>query len=108
MAVLAGFMALLAAGCQTSGRGNWDDQVGAATYDDAVDELGPADQSAQLSDGAFVAQWLFRKGGDRLGHKILYGRGLSDIKDPSRFSDKYLNLTFGADGKLQSWRWSYK
>lgn len=96
------------AGCQTTGKVNWDDRVGASTYDEAVGELGPPDKSAKLSDGSLVAQWLYRKGEERLAHKILYGGGVSDLKEPARMSDKYLNLTFGADRKLQAWRWSYK
>ena len=107
-AVLLGGLTALTAGCQTTGKVDWDERVGTATYEEAVGELGSPDKSAQLSDGSLVAQWLYRKGEDRLAHKILYGGGPSDIKDPSRLSDKYLNLTFGGDRKLQSWRWSYK
>ncbi|MFT4590487.1 MAG: hypothetical protein ACI9VS_002004 [Candidatus Binatia bacterium] len=108
LAVLLGWLAMMVAGCQTTRKVNWDDRVGTATYSEALNELGPADKFAQLSDGSLVAQWLYRRGEDRLAHKLLYGGGPSDIKDTARLSDKYLNLTFGSDRKLRSWRWSYK
>lgn len=98
----------LLAGCQTTGSSDWEGRVGEATYADAVRELGQPERTVELSDGSRVAQWLHRKGEDRLAHKILYGGGPSDIKDEPRMSDKYLNLTFDQAGELLSWRWSYK
>ena len=100
--------ALIGSGCQTAGGSKWDKRIGEATFADAVSELGQPDRSVELSDGSLVAQWLHRKGEDRLTHKILYGGGPSDIKDGPRMSDKYLNMTFDRERKLTTWRWSYK
>lgn len=101
-------LACAAAGCKTGGGMNWDKEVGVATYADAVSRLGQPVREGELSDGSIVTQWLYQRGEDRLANKILYGSGPSDIKDGPRMSDKYLNMTFGPDRKLKSWRWSYK
>ncbi len=95
-------------GCRTTGGSDWDKRIGEATFADAVSELGQPERSVELSDGSLVAQWLHRKGEDRLAHKILYGGGPSDLKDEPRMSDKYLNMTFDQGRKLTAWRWSYK
>lgn len=107
MAVLAAVV-LCWSGCRTTGGSNWDKRIGEATFADAVGELGQPERSVELSDGSLVAQWLHRKGEDRLAHKILYGGGPSDLKDEPRMSDKYLNMTFDQGRKLTAWRWSYK
>ncbi len=107
-AVLAVAAVLCWSGCRTTGGSGWDKRIGEATFADAVGELGQPDRAVELSDGSLVAQWLYRKGEDRLAHKIFYGGGPSDLKDEPRMSDKYLNLTFDRGRKLSGWRWSYK
>ena len=98
----------LAVGCKTNKSTGWEGRAGVSTYVDAITELGQPVRSVELSDGSLVAQWLYRKAEDRMAHKILYGSGVSDLKDEPRMSDKYLNLTFGPDRVLRSSRWSSK
>lgn len=100
--------ACLSIGCQTDKGTGWEGRAGVSTYVDAITELGQPIKSVELSDGTLVAQWLHRKAQDRMAHKILYGTGVSDLKDEPRMSDKYLNLTFGPDRVLRSSRWSFK
>ena len=106
-------LAALLSACSTT-KIDWNSRVGVYTYDQAVVDLGPPDKSAKLSDGTVVADWLTRRGrsGGTMG--MYYGPAYYpryhgyypvapyDYDPPS--PDYFLRLTFGPDGKLQTWK----
>ena len=110
---------LLLAGC-ASHKIDWNSRVRAYSYDDAVRELGPPDKSAKLTDGSVVADWLTARGMRTAtayggmgyapyGPYGAYGYGgpgfvLVDPPSPDRF----LRLTFDPQGKLASWKRTYR
>lgn len=99
---------MLASGCATTPKPDWNQRIGAYTYDDAVRELGPSVASSQLQDGTRVADW-FLKYGSRVSFGLGSGAytGGSSIGVEQTISPPpkahFLRLTFGPDGKLQSW-----
>ncbi|MEP6664652.1 MAG: hypothetical protein ABJC04_13420, partial [Verrucomicrobiota bacterium] len=99
----AGVLALFLAGCMTA-KTNWETRVGHYTFDQAVLELGPPDRSAKLSDGRTVSEWLVYRGHGgsfRPYDPFLGGTGhYNDYSIPDRF----LRLTFSAEGKLEDWK----
>ena len=106
-------LAALLSACSTT-KIDWNSRVGVYTYDQAVVDLGPPDKSAKLSDGTVVADWLTRRGrsGGTVGmhygpayYPRYYGYypvAPYDYDPPS--PDYFLRLTFGPDGKLQTWK----
>src|SRR3990172_9124999 len=58
-------LATLFVGCATR-KMDWAGRVGSYTFDQAVLELGPPDKQAKLTDGTTVAEWLTRRGSNRL------------------------------------------
>ena len=111
---LQSVLVLLMAGCATS-RINWDARVGNYTYDQAVEEMGPPDKQATLTDGNIVAEWITHRssggtsigfglgggsygGGSGMGAGVGVGQSLGGSA-----SDRVLRLTFGTDKKLVSW-----
>jgi hypothetical protein len=98
---------LFACGCATA-RIDWDSRVGNYTYDQAVLELGPPDKESTLQNGIRVAEWMTRRG-------YAYSQP-SYFLDPYPYyaapappayfysPDFFLRLTFGADGRLLSWK----
>jgi hypothetical protein len=85
--------------------------VGNYTYDQAVQELGPPDKLAPLSDGGTVADWIkytssgsvsfgvgtgFYGGAVGVGHTV-----------PTGYNEKILRLTFDPDHKLVRWWKNY-
>jgi hypothetical protein len=104
----------LVQGC-ASKRIDWGGRIGTYSYDDAIRELGPPDKSAKLSDGFTVADWLTSRGSRTVttfGHEY-YGRGAYGmgpnmvVVDPP-MPDRFLRLTFDAQGKLASWQRAYR
>jgi hypothetical protein len=102
----------LLSACSTT-KVDWNSRIGTYTYDQALVDLGPPDKSAQLSDGGTVAEWLTRRGSSGSTMGMYYGRGYYPYyhgyygftpyySAPS--SDSFLRLTFGPDGKLQTWK----
>lgn len=98
---------LLFAACRST-RMDWGNRVGNYTYDEAVVELGLPDKMAMLSDQSKVAEWFSR--GDS-GMSVGLGTGISrgpvgaGVGVPVyRGSGSYLQLTFGPDGILRSWK----
>ena len=96
----------LMSGCATS-RINWDQRIGAYTFDQAVVELGPPDKDAMLTDGRRVAEWLTRRS-YAYSHPTYYldpypyyGAPIAPMYVYS--PDYFLRLTFDEDGYLQSW-----
>jgi hypothetical protein len=106
-------LCLLFAGCATN-KVDWNSRIGNYTYDQAITELGPPDKSAKLTDETTVAEWLTRRGYSGGSVGFAYGYGYPDryyypgpfyhhyYEPPS--PDYFIRLTFGPDGKLQSWR----
>ncbi|HXF09878.1 MAG TPA: hypothetical protein VN625_03775 [Desulfuromonadaceae bacterium] len=101
-------IALAFAGCATQ-KVNWQTRVGTYTYDQAIQDFGPPDKSAQLEDGSTVSDWMIRE-----GHTVIAPRpymspidgfgpasaGYSQTYIPSY----YMRLTFGPDKKLKEFK----
>jgi len=104
--LLAGLAFLV--GCVTSASKIWPARVGVYTYDQTVEELGPPDKEARLSDGTIVAEWLTRRGyTDAHVSRYwspYYGYPMYPLVTESRVPDFFLRLTFGPDGRLHDWR----
>jgi hypothetical protein len=105
-------IALTIGGCATQ-RVNWQSRVGNYTYDDAVREYGPADKHDQLTDGTLVADWIVRE-----GHAVTtpqpYLMGPDNmgpahpIFNSSYVPTYFMELTFGPDSKLKSYKNYYR
>ena len=113
-------LALLLVGCATKKpKVDWASRVGNYTYDQAVEELGPPDKQATLTDGNIVAEWVTRQssggssigfgiGGGSYGHSGGMGAGVGVSQSMGNSStDKVLRLTFGPDKKLVDWYKNY-
>jgi len=104
-------LGLVMAGCSSSKpKVDWNSRVGNYTYDQAVQELGPPDKSAKLSDGKMVAQWVTGHHSSGTGLSIgtgVFGGGggvgVSQGISSGNSYDSVLKLTFTAEGKLESW-----
>jgi hypothetical protein len=86
--------------------------VGHYTYDQAVLELGPPDKYAKVTDGTIVADWLTHRG-YTYSYAPYYYPGWYGPYYPGYWGsytspDYFLRLTFGADGKLQTWKYFYR
>ena len=111
-ALVFAMLSLVFAGCQTTPKVDWNSRVGNFTYDQAVEELGPPDKSATLSDGTTVAEWIKRSsGGVSFGFGTgFYGGGTGVGMGQTvgtGYGDKVLRLVFGPDKKLVSWSKNY-
>ena len=93
-------------GCKTPPV-DWDSRVGHYTYDQAVNDLGPPDRQARLSDGKAVYKWFvqppvtprFNSGMSYYGNN---GFGANQTIGAG-FNSQMLQLTFDTDGKLTAW-----
>ena len=95
--------ALLIAGCATYETA-WDHRVGAFTYNQAVNELGPPDQRATLADGQTEADWISRYSTGttaRVGTGFMSGP--SGAGAMSSYHQSTLRLTFGTNNVLTAW-----
>jgi hypothetical protein len=110
-----GLLAVLGTGC-ASRRVDWQARVGAYSYDDAVREMGPPEKSAKLSDGSMVADWITSRG---MRSSAVYGTGWhpyspyawgggGQVVVDQGTPDRFLRLTFDAQGKLASWKPIYQ
>jgi len=94
-------------GCATN-KINWNDRIGTYTYDQAVLELGPPDKQEKLTDGTVVAEWLTQRGRTAFvgggGYGYAGGRGYYGPSYIQGAPDYFVRLTFGAEGKLVSWK----
>jgi len=111
-APLAGlFLAASLAGCATQ-KIDWAARVAVYTMDQAIADYGPPDKQARLGDGTMVAEWLTRRGYHTTYVSGFYYNscwpGFYGPIYPSYMDsyspDYYLRLTFGADGKLKTWK----
>ena len=90
---------LLAMGCATR-RIDWPSRVGQYTYDEAVLELGPPENSAQLSDGRRVGDWLTARGRSTGGSFFIGRSGIVHHMPDAEGPDYYMRLTFDPEGRL--------
>ena len=101
--------ALVLAGCVTQ-KIDWSARVGNYTYDQAVMELGPPDKCAKLTDGTVVADWLKHHAQTIVAPEPYfappgcYFGPLTPMRTETCVPAQYLRLTFGADGKLKTWK----
>jgi hypothetical protein len=114
-------LALALVGCSTTKKPkvDWASRVGNYTYDQAVEELGPPDKQATLTDGGIVAEWIkqtstsgssigFGLGGGSYGGGSGMGAGVGVSQSMgSSTPGKVLRLTFGPDKKLIEWSKNY-
>jgi len=107
LATTCAVLALLSlTACKSTPKVDWNSRVGNYTFDKAVTEMGPPDKSTKLSDGSLVAEW--RVGRPSGGVSFGFGTGYSSHHTGvgvgqtvyTGGSQKYLQLTFGADGRL--------
>ncbi len=100
---LAGLLALLATACTTPPKIDWDARVGNFTFDQAVQEMGPPEKKASLTDGTLVADWLVMRGrSNPIYHSFPDGRVIRT--EGARDPDRLLRLAFAPDGKLKEWK----
>jgi hypothetical protein len=112
--------ALIAVGCASGPKVDWNERVGHYQLDDAIRELGPPDNSATLTDGTTVAEWLRGRGGTYV-NVMAYGGYYPYHYRPyywyppepgyynvNRTPDNFLRLTFGPDRVLREWKRVYK
>ncbi len=101
--------ALVLAGCATQ-QVDWPARVGNYTCDQAVMELGLPDKSAKLTDGSVVADWLTHHAQTIIAPEPYflppgcYFGPLTPMRTETCVPAQYLRLTFGADGKLKTWK----
>jgi hypothetical protein len=101
-------LGLLAVGCASTPKVDWDSRLGNYTFDQAVLEMGPPERSSDLSDGSKVAEW-FLKAGSSMSFGVgtgYYGSGggvAVGQRVSSGRSGQYLRLTFEPTGALRQW-----
>ena len=106
--ILLGAIAVAFTGCATA-RVDWNARVGAFSYDQAVNELGPPDKQTQLTDGRTVAEWISRySGGPGLSVGTgFYGYpgGVTFVQTyPAKYYEDVLRLTFSTNHVLAAWK----
>ena len=90
---------------------NWTERIGTYTYDQALADLGRPAVTGESNDGR-IAEWILRRsprlsfgfgvGGGSFGRHSGVGVGVGSSVSPPP-SGEYLQLKFGADGKLKEW-----
>jgi hypothetical protein len=95
-------LAVFAAGCATN-RIDWEGRLGNYTYDQAVLELGPPENTATLSDGTRVGDWLISRGRSGGGSFFITRGYMHHIPDHDG-PDRYARLTFSPEGRLTSYK----
>jgi len=104
---------ILLAGCAGWRKPDLKSQIGIMTYDQALLELGPPNQVADLEGGGKVAQWLqyssrvYSTAGPAYGAWGPMWGGFASA-NVSSTPAVYLLLTFGPDLNLASVRQQYK
>jgi hypothetical protein len=105
-------LAFAIGGCATQ-HVNWQARVGTYTYDDAVREYGPPDKDSTLSDGSVIADWVVRE-----GHNVIAPQPY--LMEPDNMGAAtpafnsayvptyYMQLTFGPDKRLKSYKNYYR
>jgi hypothetical protein len=104
--VLLVMLGFVFAGCKSTPKVDWNSRIGNYTYDQAVQELGPPDKTARLSDGKTVADWIKHSHGGGMSFGVgtgFYGAHTgvgTSVGTSTGYPDQVLRLTFGPDGKL--------
>lgn len=106
---VAVLLVFLFTSCATEPKIDWTARVGHYTYNDAVLELGPPDKVARLDNGMVVANWITRRGYSYVSTgAVAYGYYPGVVAMPGYTQGyqpaAYLRLTFGAGGKLATWK----
>jgi hypothetical protein len=104
--ILIAMLSFIFAGCKSTPKVDWNSRIGNYTYDQAVEELGPPDKAAKLSDGKTVAEWIKHSHGGGMSFGV--GTGFfggntgvgTSVGTSTGHPDQVLMLTFGPDGKL--------
>lgn len=113
-AVLAIAIALIS-GCATAPPVDWNSRVGHYTYAQAINDLGPPNREARLSNGAKQLKWFVpavgtigtpnnMNNGFGVGPNTL---GAGPNSSPAGFGVRYLQLTFDSNGVLTDWTKTY-
>jgi hypothetical protein len=108
--VLLAMLSFIFAGCKSTPRVDWNSRIGNYTYNQAVEELGPPDKMAKLSDGKTVADWIKHSHGGGMSFGVgtgFYGSHTgvgTSVGTSTGYPDQVLRLTFGPDGKLQEFK----
>jgi hypothetical protein len=103
-----------AVGCASSHKAKWDPRVGGYTYDEAVKEFGPPDKKETTGDGTLVTEWTLQRSqvystpsaGMGWGWRGRWGWAAG--YDVNTTPELVLQLHFGPDGRLQTWKRVYK
>ena len=97
-------------GCATTPPVDWNSRVGHYTYAQALNELGPPNRQVRLSNGATEFKWFLpapgRPATGMPNNGMNNGFGVGQNINPG-FSDRYLQLTFDANGVLTAWSKNY-
>lgn len=108
------FIVAFVSGCATAPSVDWSSRVGHYTYAQAVNELGPPDRQIQLMNGATEFRWSLQPatsaaGMNRTGinyNGMNNGPG-TGLNSSTGFNNRYLQLTFNANGVLTTWSKHY-
>ena len=111
LSLAAGFLA----GCATNPPVDWGSRVGHYTYAQAVHELGLPNRQIQLSNGATEYKWFPQSAtiGNGFSAGGMDNNGMNGVNNGSGMghgpgiSDRYLQLTFDANGVLTAWSKNY-
>jgi hypothetical protein len=115
-ALLGLLVGLALVGCATGSRTDWPSRVGHYSYDDSVKEYGPPLRKESTTDGTVVAEWLLNRGqvystptpAFGLGYWGRWGWAGGGAVSVNSTPDHYLQLQFGPDGRLTTWKRVYK
>ena len=112
-------LATMAVGCSSTAKSpkpdpakiNWTERIGSYTYEQVVAELGNPAVIGESNEGR-LAEWVLRRsahvsfgfgvGTGSYGPHGGVGVGVGSTMSPPPRGD-YLQLKFGADGKLREW-----
>lgn len=102
---------LVAGGCASTKKIDWDARIGSYTYDQAILDLGPPDKKETLSDGRQVAEWMTARV-QSPGFMIFepgyyYRHPVGGYMYHSYYPTEtrwFLRLVFDAEGMLQDYR----
>jgi hypothetical protein len=101
-------------GCATAPPVDWDSRVGHYTYAQAVKEFGPPNRKARLSNGTTEFKWFQPNSGANpasgsagFGPGTPYNNMNNGVGTGPAFDNRYLELTFDANGVLTAWSKNY-
>jgi hypothetical protein len=115
-AMLGLLLGCLAGGCATTSRTDWPARIGQYSYDDSVKEYGPPLRKESTTDGTVVAEWLMHRGqvystptpAFGMAYWGQWGWSGGGAVSVNSTPDQYLQLQFGPDGRLTTWKRVYK